>query len=1090
MPAPNPPLSTTQLGFDALLQTLLDASQTGIAQLCPVYGPGEPAQLIDFTYQRLNPAAQRLLRLPEFPVASYQALASHDTTCFVFYRDTFLSGETGYYSLTGHTPTGQPCSLHVVAQRTEAQLVVSFTETEQPAATPEGEIFRQVFAQTPAAIALLNGPEHRFEYVNAAFSKLFPGRALLGHTVAEALPEVLPQGVAGVLEQVYQSGLPKAGLEVPLHIAQPDEQPARHHYFNFVYQAHPEYGHLARLSVFANDVTGQVQARRLREVQRAEWQQLFEQAPVAIMVLHGPQHLVELANPAMCAMWNCTREQVLGRPLFEVLPEAKGHDFEKILAGVLATGQPHLAYELASRLNRPEAEELVYLNFVYQPLREPNGQITGVLVVINDVSEQVRSRLRVQELNEELHQLNQELECRVASGVREAQAAHVETERQRQRLARFFQQAPAAICVLDGPDLVYELVNPGYQQFFPGRQLVGRPLREAAPELLTQPTYTWLQQVYETGVAHEGHEVLLPVTAPGSHQPEDHFFNCVYQARQDEQGRIDGVLVFALDVTAQVRAQQRVKALQTEAGLAAERRAQERETFFQVFEQTPAAVALMWGPEHRFEYVNKAYQALFPSRQLRYRPLAEALPETVEQGFVALLDQVYRTGETFTGDEVPFRIVPPDGQESHIEYFNFSYQPYRESGQTLGVSVFCYNVTAQVLARRQHEMAMAKLYTRLQAVFEQAPVALALLQGPAYVVTVANPAICELWGRDPGHVLNQPLFELLSEVADQGFRELLDEVRRTGQPYVAHEKPATLLRHGKAETGYFNFVYQPLADAHDAYSSVVIVVTDMTLGVLARQQIDQAVSELQTANEQLRRTNVDLDNFIYTASHDLKSPIANIEGLLLLLRKQLPAEARQAGMVPRVLDMMQGAIERFQLTIAQLTDLAKLQHAHTQPAEEVNLPALVEAVRLDLEPMLEEAHALLRINLDSCVTVSFAPQHLRSIVYNLLSNAIKYRHPGRPLEIAIRCHSAPGATTIEVQDNGLGLSDAQQHKLFGMFRRLHAHVPGSGVGLYMVKRMLENAGGSITVHSQPDIGTTFTVSFPNQKLSSTSQSIG
>jgi signal transduction histidine kinase len=236
---------------------------------------------------------------------------------------------------------------------------------------------------------------------------------------------------------------------------------------------------------------------------------------------------------------------------------------------------------------------------------------------------------------------------------------------------------------------------------------------------------------------------------------------------------------------------------------------------------------------------------------------------------------------------------------------------------------------------------------------------------------------------------------------------------------------------------------------------------------------------LRAANEQLRRTNVDLDNFIYTASHDLKAPIANIEGLLLLLREQLPPEARQAGLVPRVLGMMQGAVERFQLTIAQLTDLAKLQQAHTQPAEEVNLPALVEAVRLDLAEPLAEARAELHINLDSCRTISFAPQHLRSIIYNLLTNAIKYRHPSRPLVVGLRCHALPDATVLEVQDNGLGLTAEQQGKLFGMFRRLHNHVPGSGMGLYMVKRIVENAGGTITVQSQPDQGSTFSVSLPH-----------
>jgi len=249
--------------------------------------------------------------------------------------------------------------------------------------------------------------------------------------------------------------------------------------------------------------------------------------------------------------------------------------------------------------------------------------------------------------------------------------------------------------------------------------------------------------------------------------------------------------------------------------------------------------------------------------------------------------------------------------------------------------------------------------------------------------------------------------------------------------------------------------------------------------VLASAQQAQALAHsLLIANEQLTRTNTDLDNFIYTASHDLKAPIANIEGLLLLLRKQLPAEAQQAGLVHRVLGMMQGAIERFQLTIAQLTDLAKLQHAYTQPTEEVDLAAVVEAVRLDLALLLEEVHAELVINLDGCATVSFAPQHLRSIVYNLLSNALKYRHPARPPVVQLRCYHKGPAAVLEVKDNGLGLTPDQQSKLFTMFRRLHDHVAGSGVGLYMVKRMIENAGGTITVQSEPDVGSTFTVTFP------------
>ncbi|MFD2718535.1 ATP-binding protein [Hymenobacter monticola] len=99
-------------------------------------------------------------------------------------------------------------------------------------------------------------------------------------------------------------------------------------------------------------------------------------------------------------------------------------------------------------------------------------------------------------------------------------------------------------------------------------------------------------------------------------------------------------------------------------------------------------------------------------------------------------------------------------------------------------------------------------------------------------------------------------------------------------------------------------------------------------------------------------------------------------------------------------------------------------------------------------------------------------------MYNLLSNAIKYRAPGRPAQVQLRAHCQPQHLTLEVQDNGLGLTAEQQGRLFGMFRRLHTHVEGSGVGLFMVKRLVENAGGTIQVESQPEKGSTFRVTLP------------
>ena len=179
-----------------------------------------------------------------------------------------------------------------------------------------------------------------------------------------------------------------------------------------------------------------------------------------------------------------------------------------------------------------------------------------------------------------------------------------------------------------------------------------------------------------------------------------------------------------------------------------------------------------------------------------------------------------------------------------------------------------------------------------------------------------------------------------------------------------------------------------------------------------------------------------------------------------------------------VMGLMSGSVTRFQRTLDHLTDVSKLQPAHTEPTEAVDLVALAEAVRLDLVPDLTAAGGRLVLDLAAYPTVRFSPKNLRSIIYNLVSNAIKYRDPDRPPLVVLRSACANGQVQLDVHDNGLGLDEEQQSKLFVMFRRLHTHVEGTGVGLYMVRRIVENAGGSIQVQSQPSVGSTFTVRLP------------
>jgi PAS domain S-box-containing protein len=258
-------------------------------------------------------------------------------------------------------------------------------------------------------------------------------------------------------------------------------------------------------------------------------------------------------------------------------------------------------------------------------------------------------------------------------------------------------------------------------------------------------------------------------------------------------------------------------------------------------------------------------------------------------------------------------------------------------------------------------------------------------------------------------------------------------------------------------------------DAQGAPQRVVGIMTDIS-------ERKRAEAALQQSHQELLRTNTDLDNFIYTASHDLRSPIVNLEGLILMLQRNLTTQLDAQNQ--QLLDMMNTSIGRLKRTIDGLTDITRIQKEDEQ-RETILIPELLQEVKQDIHSMLEESGAQLDLDLQ-IPSLEFARHNLRSILYNLLSNAVKYRKPDEALHIKIATYLQESYTVLSVEDNGLGISEANQTKLFSMFKRFHSHVRGSGIGLYLVKRIIENAGGKIDAQSQEGVGSRFCVYFPQQ----------
>ncbi len=232
--------------------------------------------------------------------------------------------------------------------------------------------------------------------------------------------------------------------------------------------------------------------------------------------------------------------------------------------------------------------------------------------------------------------------------------------------------------------------------------------------------------------------------------------------------------------------------------------------------------------------------------------------------------------------------------------------------------------------------------------------------------------------------------------------------------------------------------------------------------------------ELEVKNVELERINNDLDSFIYSASHDLKAPIANLEGLTSILRKRLTDKLSDED--KKLFDLVKLSINKFNVTIKDLTEIAIIQKDASDQKELISFQEIFDDIKIDTQKLIKDSEATIHEYYD-VPELWFARKNIRSICYNLFSNAIKYRDPKKNLIVNIQTYKNSGHIVLSISDNGLGIGAEYKEKMFSMFKRFHNHVEGSGVGLYIVKKIIDNHGGKIEVESEKGKGTTFKIYF-------------
>lgn len=295
--------------------------------------------------------------------------------------------------------------------------------------------------------------------------------------------------------------------------------------------------------------------------------------------------------------------------------------------------------------------------------------------------------------------------------------------------------------------------------------------------------------------------------------------------------------------------------------------------------------------------------------------------------------------------------------------------------------------------------------------------------------------------------------------------------------YMPEEREAGVPRRALADAraaGSLDFEgWRLRKDGRRIWADIVITALYDEGRLLGFVEVARDLTERRAMEEDLRRSNRDLEQFAYSASHDLRQPARTVSAYLDLISNQGVQDPEMVHYITRAA----AAAERMQSLIDGI--LAYSRASRAPPARSSVSPRqLLEEVQDDLAPLLEEHDAALDVAEMPPVYVD--PDHLRIVFQNLLTNAIQYRAPSRPPEIRVGASRENSWVRISFSDNGIGIAPRHHGKVFEMFQRLHTRDvhAGHGIGLALVKRVIEANHGHVDVRSEEGAGATFNIWLP------------
>lgn len=604
----------------------------------------------------------------------------------------------------------------------------------------------------------------------------------------------------------------------------------------------------------------------------------------------------------------------------------------------------------------------------------------------------------------------------------------------------FLNQAFSPFAILAGRDFVFTFANAAYVELMNSRQLVGKTLDEAIPELKGQPFVSILEKVFDTGIPFHVPEIAATAIFKGHTVPTTRYFNLSYTPYKNKDEVIEGIMASGYDITDEVELRKREskQILNLQA--------------YNLFMQAPVGFSLVMEDNHILKLANSTGLELAgKGNEVIGNPISEILPGIESQGYIDLLNSVKNSGQSISLKESPVTFIK-DGKKQTI-YVNLVYQPYYEGNTIMGVLSISTDVTEQVLARKEIE----ELKERFETMADNIP----------NLAWIANADGWIFWYN---HTWYEYTGTTAQEMEGWGWQSVHDP----------DKLPSVLVEWKKSiETGRPLEMVFPIKGADNIFRHF------LTRVIPIHDDKGKVIRWLGTHTDITKQKEMEKmkDDFISIASHELKTPLTTIKAYVQIAESllQKKGDNETLGMITK----LSLQVNRLTNLIDELLDIKKLQKGKLELKESFfDLNELVNEVVEDMQKTTT-THSIEK-KLENSAVVYCDKNKISQVFINLISNAIKYS-PGKD-QILISTELQNDGVTVSVRDYGIGIPLHEKKNVFEQFYRVErgsqSTFPGMGIGLYISSEIVSRHQGKIWVDSIIGQGSTFYIWLPtvNQKV--------